>query len=59
MSQSNYSGRFSRTMAQINPYMRGPVLPMPTARSGTIRGYLLAVAVGLMLAGFYAQGWPA
>lgn len=56
---SNENLRFSRRMTDINPHMSGPVLPMQTARSGTIRGYLLAVAIGLLLAWAYAQGWPA
>jgi hypothetical protein len=56
---SNDNLRFSRRMSDINPHMSGPVLPMETARSGTIRGYLLAVAIGLALAWMYAQGWPA
>jgi len=56
---SNETMRFARRLSDINPYMSGPVLPMPTARSGTIRGYLLAIAIGVMLAAFYAAGWPA
>jgi hypothetical protein len=56
---SNENMRFSRRLSDINPHMSGPVLPMPSAKSGTIRGYLAAVAVGLMIAGFLAAGWPA
>lgn len=51
MNTSNYSGKFARTMAQINPYMSGPVMPMADIRSGNLRGLLLAVGIGLALAG--------
>ena len=50
MSYGTHSGRYARTMSQINPYMSGPVEPMPDARSGTIRGVALAAAIGVALA---------
>ena len=33
MSHSNQTGRYARTMAQINPYMSGPVHPMPEPKT--------------------------
>ena len=51
MNYSTYSGKFARTMAEINPYMSGPVQPMRGPHSESIRSVLLAAAVGLVLTG--------
>ena len=51
MSYSTHSGKFARTMQQINPYMSGPVQPMPDPRRETLRSALLAAFIGLVLAG--------
>ena len=49
VNYSTYSGKFARTMAEINPYMSGPVQPMHGPES--IRSVLLAAVIGLVLAG--------
>lgn len=50
MSYSTHSGKFARTMAQINPYMSGPVQPMRESRAEYCAGCILAAVIGVVLA---------
>jgi hypothetical protein len=59
MSHSNTNLRFARRMSDINPYASGPVQPMPTARTGTIRDVLLAVCISIALAASLVAWWSA
>ena len=53
MSHSNHSGRIARSMSDINPYMSGPVHPMPEPKTRHWQDaalYLIGVVAVLVVA---------